>query len=303
MISRMKSKSPLVSVVITTRNSAPTLPALLSSIKGQSYSGGTSSAYRKIEIIVVDNNSSDKTAAIARGFTTKVFNKGPERSAQRNFGVAKSKGRYLFILDSDMELTKNVVRECVLLTEREGAKAIIIPEKTVGEGFIQNIRKFEREMYEGDSTIELARFYPKKIFLEVGGYDERLTGPEDYDLFYRVRKTVAVGRIKSYILHHEEGLTLTKLLQKKFYYASKGALYAQKHPELVSVQGTILFRKSYLRNWRKFIRHPVTGVLFLIVRTLETIWAVSGYISTVGMVNFLKKLYFVVSPNTGKSKD
>ncbi len=285
-------KRPLVSVIITTKNSAATLPILLKSITRQSY--------EYMEIIVVDNFSTDETADIARQFTNKVFNKGPERSAQRNFGAKKSKGNYLLILDSDMELQKNVIKECVRLAEKDNVGAITIPEKTVGEGFIQNIRKFEREMYERDSTIELARFYPKRIFLEVGGYDEELTGPEDYDLFYRIAKKVTVRRVKSYILHHEEDLTLTKLLQKKFYYASKGALYANKHPELIKTQGTILFRKSYLRNYKKFIQNPVMGLTFLIVRTLETIWAVSGYISAVGFSSFLRKLLSVFS-NTRKS--
>ncbi len=283
----MQSKNPLVSIIITTRNSAETLLDLLKSIKNQTYS--------RIEVIVVDNNSNDQTKDIALKFTKLVWNSGPERSAQRNFGAFKSKGKYLLILDSDMELQKSVLKECVELAENGHVGAITIPEKTVGDGLLQNIRRFEREMYEGDSSIELARFYPKKIFLEVGGYDEDLTGPEDYDLFYRVAQKTKVGRTRSYILHHEEGLTLFKLLQKKFYYASKGALYAEKHPELIKIQGTIIFRKSYFKNWKKFIQNPLTGFLFLIVRILETIWAVVGYISTVGLGNFLKKLLLMFS--------
>lgn len=278
----MRVKSPIVSVVITTRNSAITLTALLKSIHQQSFTD--------FEIILVDNSSNDKTVLIAKKFTKKVFIKGPERSAQRNFGASKSRGKYLIFLDSDMELQKNVISECVELAENNRIGAITIPEKTVGAGFIQDIRRFEREMYEGDSTIELSRFYDRKIFLKVGGYDERLTGPEDYDLFYRVAQKTKVGRIKSYILHHEENLTLFKLLQKKFYYASSGALYAEKHPELIKLQGNILFRKSYFKNWEKFICHPVTGLSFIIVRTLETIWAISGYISAVGFAKFFQKL-------------
>ena len=300
MISEVQSKSPLISVIITTYNSAETLPTLFKSIKVQTY--------KKLEIIVVDNHSDDKTVGVSKQYTRKIWSWGPERSAQRNFGVSKSDGKYILILDSDMELQKNVISECVELAEKEQIKAIIIPERTVGQGFIQNIRKFEREMYEGDLTIELARFYSKKIFLEVGGFDERLTGPEDYDLFYRVSKKTKIGRINSYnsskarisssayILHHEEGLTLTKLLQKKFYYANKGALYAEKHPELIKLQGTIIFRKSYLKNWKKFIQHPMTGLLFLGVRSLETIWAVAGFVSAVGLANFLKKLPSVFRP-------
>lgn len=272
-----------VSVIITTKNSALTLDKLLYSIKTQ--------IYKNFEIIVVDNSSSDKTIKIAKKYTKKVFTKGPERSAQRNFGAQKAKGEYLLFLDSDMELSKKIIEECVKLAEEKNLKNIIIPEKTTGQGLMQDIRRFEREMYEGESSIELARFYSKKVFFEFKGFDKNLTGPEDYDLFYRISKKYPIGRIRSYILHHEEDLTLSKLLKKKFYYANMGAGYAEKHPELIKTQGTIFFRKTYLKHWKKFMRNPVIGFCFLFTRILETIFAVSGYISAVGFLHFIKRVF------------
>jgi len=64
---------PLVSVVIPTRNSANHLEECLLSIKRQSYPN--------IEIIVVDNNSSDRTKEIASLVADSVYNKTPERCA------------------------------------------------------------------------------------------------------------------------------------------------------------------------------------------------------------------------------
>lgn len=275
-------KNPLVSVIITTRNSGMSLEKLLSSIQNQTY--------KEIETIVVDNNSNDSTLTIARKFTAKVFNKGPERSAQRNYGAKKSKGRYLVFLDSDMELTPKVIEDCVEKAEKLKLEAFVIPERTVGSGVIARIRKFEREMYIGDPTIELARFFDRQVFFEFGGYDERLTGPEDYDLPYRISKKYEIGRTGKYILHHEEGLTLGKLLKKKYYYGSKGSLYATKHPELIRIQGTILFRMAYLKNWKKFVKNPRLGIAFIFLRSLEAVFAVSGFVSSVGFINFVKTL-------------
>ena len=45
----------------------------------------------KYEIIVVDNNSTDRTKEIVARYTEKVYNFGPERSAQRNFGVGQAR--------------------------------------------------------------------------------------------------------------------------------------------------------------------------------------------------------------------
>lgn len=272
----------LVSVIITTKNEGKNIRRLLKSIKSQTY--------KSIEVIVVDFGSSDNTKRIARKFTDKVFNAGRERSAQRNYGAQKSHGAYFLFLDADMELTSRVVEDCVRVAAKSSLGVLVIPETTVGNGLIPRIRRFEREMYMGNSEIEVARFFKRDIFFEFGGYDLDLTGPEDYDLPYRVSKKYRIGRAKEYILHHEEGLTLGRLLKKKYYYANKGASYAKKHPELIAKQGTILFRRVYIKNWRKFLLNPFIGTAFVVVRILETIWAVTGYINAVGFIDFVKTM-------------
>ena len=75
-----------------------------------------------------------------------------------------------------------------------------------------------------------------------------------------------------------------------------GAGYAEKHPELIKTQGTIFFRKAYLKHWKKFIKNPVIGLSFLFTRILETIFAVAGYISAVGFLHFIKRLFKMLNP-------
>lgn len=264
----------LVSIIIPTFNEESNIVRLLLSIKSQTY--------KNVESIVVDDNSTDKTVRIATKYADKVYKrKHAERSIQRNFGALKSRGDYLLFLDADMELGSNVVKECVFKAEENNLKALIIPEKTTGKGFISKIRQFEREMYENDFDVEVARFFDKKVFNEFSGYDSRLTGPEDYDLPYRISKKYKIGRTNEYLFHHESSLSLFKLLRKKFYYANKGAYYAKKHPELLFKQGILIFRKAYLRNWKKFIKKPILGLIFLFIRTLETISAGLGFIAAI----------------------
>ncbi len=271
---------PQVSIIVPAKNEERNIERLLTSIKNQTYS--------KIETIVVDDGSTDHTVSISKKYARVFARKHLERSIQRNFGAEKSKGKYLLFLDADMELTPKVVEGCVNTILKTKAKGVTIAEKTVGDGFVPMVRKFEREMYMKDPTIEVPRFFERYAFFEFGGYDPALTGPEDYDLPYRIGKKYKITRTNEYILHHEEGMTLTRLLKKKYYYASKGALYAQKHPELVRTQGNTLFRKAYLKNWKKFLTNPVVGASFIFVRVLETIWAIAGYISVVGLSGFLK---------------
>ena len=67
----------MVSIIITTKNSEDFIADCINAAKN--------SNYKDIEIILVDNNSSDKTVEIAKSLGAKTFIKGPERSAQRNF--------------------------------------------------------------------------------------------------------------------------------------------------------------------------------------------------------------------------
>ena len=271
-------KSPIVSIVVPAFNEERNIKRLLLSVAKQTY--------RKIETIVVDDGSVDRTVEIAKHYADHVFaRRHAERSLQRNFGASKARGQYLMFLDADMELTPRVVAECVeAVSKNPNLKGLVIPEKTTVTGFISSIRRFEREMYEGDSSIEVSRFFEKRIF----GYDPKLTGPEDYDLPYRISKKYALGRIKSYLWHHESNIGLTKLLKKRFYYASRGAYYAQKHPELIIRQGILIFRPAYFKHWRKFVCHPLTGITFLGVRLLETFSAGLGflYASFLGLNRF-----------------
>lgn len=276
----------LVSVIIPVYNEEDVIGRLLDSINKQTYP--------HLEVIVIDDASCDKTAIVAKQHGAKVYlRKHAERSVQRNFGAKASHGSLLVFLDADMELTTGVIKDAVSVMQK-GYSALVISEKTAGDSFISRIRKFEREMYMGDPTVEVARVFDRKVFFEFGGYDKDLTGPEDYDLPYRISKKYKIGRSSSYILHHEEEITLTKLLGKKYYYAKNGALYATKHPELLRTQGNILFRKAYFKNWKKFLASPLIGFSFILVRVVETISAILGYISAVGISRFLISLRQVI---------
>ncbi len=211
----------LISIVITTKNEEKNIRNCLESVKGQNFNNG------EIEIIVVDNKSIDATKNIAREYTDKIYDFGPERSAQRNFGVKQSRGKYILYLDADMILSENVVKECVVKCEQERFVALYIPEKIMGDSFWNKVRGFERSFYDA-TVIDCVRFVSKEVFDKVKGFDESLTGPEDWDFDRKVRNEGAVGLIKS-VLHHNEGeFNLGKYLKKKGYYSQSFGAYISK---------------------------------------------------------------------------
>ena len=258
----------LVSVVVPTRNSSRTLESCLKSIRGQSH--------RPIELIVVDNASTDQTLEIAPRYADIVESFGHERSAQRNRGASLAHGEYFLFVDSDMVLGPFVVSECLDALAGSGAPAVIIPETSFGEGFLANCRALERSCYEGDDSIEAARFYPKGMFEASGGYDESLFAFEDWDLSRRVASGRHLPRTVSHIAHDEGLLRLRTVWTKKRYYGASSLRYWRKHGRHSIAQGNLLFRPAFVRNWRRLLRHPILTVGFLALKCFEWVAGIWG---------------------------
>ncbi len=268
------NSTPLVSVIVPTRNSAGSLHACLGSIVRQTYSS--------IEIIVVDNNSSDQTLEIARAVSPRVYTYGPERSAQRNAGAREGGGTYLLFIDSDMILSPNVVEQCVRKATCDTTiKGIIIPEATVGAGFWACCKALERSCYVGDSTIEASRFFDHAAFNAVGGYDEGLTGPEDWDLSQRVGRR---DRVAAPITHLEGRLSLRETMRSKFYYGKTMGIYMRKQPSEAGRQLQPI-RPAFLRHWSRLLMHPILTVGMVFMKGCEFAAGAAGLIVTFWLRN------------------
>lgn len=266
---------PLVSIIIPTRNSSQFLNECLSSIKKQ--------AYKNIEIIVVDNDSTDNTKDLSKKYTHKIYNYGPERSAQRNYGAKQAKGDFLLFVDSDMQLSPNVIEDCVTKIKTDNhVLALVIPEKSVGKGFWAQCKALERSFYIGVNWIEAARFFDRKPFFELNGYDQQNTGTEDYDLPQRLRVEFgenAIGRIEKFIIHNEGELSLWKTLSKKRYYGKNLNRYVKTNSSYFSKQSNIIERyKLFFSNPRKLFLNPIVGLGMIFMKTMEFIVGGTAYL-------------------------
>lgn len=262
--------NPLVSIIIPTKNSEKFLGKCLTSVKNQTYNN--------IEMIVVDNNSTDKTKEIANKFTQKIYNQGPERSAQVNFGVEQAKGEYVYKIDSDFILDNEVVRQCV---EKAfvGCDAVVVhnsPDVTVS--WIAKIRKFEVDMYKYDITHSSARFVKKDIFQEIGGFNKKITAGEDYDFQNKLnRMGFKTGFIDAEALHLGEPTNFWKHMKKYYDYGKDFVNYASENKKESSVQ-LGFFRGVYIKNWKKFAIHPVMGIGFVIYNLFKFGFGGVGYL-------------------------
>jgi glycosyltransferase involved in cell wall biosynthesis len=256
----------LVSVIIATKNEAKNLDKCLESVIRQSFSGND------IEIIVVDNNSTDTTKGMAGKYTDRVFNASPERSAQKNFGARQAAGTFLFFLDADMTLSRDVLKECIeTISKDKNLIALFVPEIVTGEKFFPCVRRFERSFYDG-TVIDGVRFIKKSMFEKIGGFDESLWACEDWDLDKRLKKLGKFDIIQSSLFHNESKFNLKTYLSKKSYYAKNFDAYIKKwgedDPDIKKQFG---FWYRYIGvftengKWKWLLRHPVltAGMYFL----------------------------------------
>ena len=264
------SKSPLISIIVNTKNEEKHLAGCLESCLNQNY--------KNIEIIVVDNNSTDQTKVIAGNYTSQIYNRGPERSSQKNFGAKRACGEYLLFLDADAQLTKNVLSECVALAQNKNYSMVIIPERHVGEGFWAGVKALERSFYLGDDTVEAPWFFNKRDFLSVGGYDEKMFAGEDWDLFDRLRSDgFKYGRCAAFINHQIGKISALGMIKKKYYYGTNIKVFLSRGAGKGALRNP-LFRPALFQNTGYLFKSPIKYLAVFAFKFLESLGIFAGIV-------------------------
>lgn len=190
---------PLVSIVIPCFNQGQYLAAAVESALAQTY--------KDIEVVVVDDGSSDDTAQVMEHFAgdarvkfLRQENLGP--SAARNTGVAASKGTYLNFLDADDSIAPEKVERQLGALEADpglGFAYCDIGYMDEDGADIEEKNRFSiadgRRVLSGDIFDQLfaGGYFPphsplvrRSVFEKVGGFDPALRGCCDWDLWLRL---------------------------------------------------------------------------------------------------------------------
>lgn len=189
---------PSVSVIVPTRNRARYLRDVLGALAKQLY------PFDRIEVIVVDNASTDGTEDVVREamaacpFPVRYLCKeddGP--AASRNRGAEMATGDILAFTDSDCVPASDWIRNAAGNFE-EGVGLVCGPIRPVFDD--QDPPFFMHQIYEvrhEDGLYATANtFYRRDVFLELGGFDERFrtyawgqpVGGDDTEFGWRVRR-------------------------------------------------------------------------------------------------------------------
>jgi glycosyltransferase involved in cell wall biosynthesis len=202
---------PKVSVIIPSYNCACYLPSSIESVLEQTY--------RDLEILVVDDGSTDDTESVLQRFAPSVrylksCHKGA--AAARNQGIIASDGDYIAFLDADDWWESEKIERQIAELEKDDKVDLVYSDMcvhyddgTTVPSFLKN-RPLAASGYVFDKLIQSQFIFPSTVLIrrsciqQVGMFDESMLSLEDCDLFLRICYTCRVAVVLKPLVHRRQ---------------------------------------------------------------------------------------------------
>ncbi|MFH1038775.1 MAG: glycosyltransferase [PVC group bacterium] len=234
------ARLPKVTVITPIYNNARMIGECLESLLPQDYPD--------YDVIVVDDGSTDDTPEVVRRYPVQLIT-GPHLgiSAARNQAIKVAGGEIIITMDSDLKVPPDLIRRMVtpLLTdEKRGVVMswwdISNPESLVASLIFRGYEYFIRNLDEPNFFWGYCFAIKKKIFDEIGLFDESLPLVEDVDFAYRmVHAGYTIKILKDVRVRHHFRGQLLKHLQRHFKTARHKFLYVRRTGRFTDQRGTV----------------------------------------------------------------
>lgn len=251
----MDLKTPLVSVIITCYNQALFLKEAIESARSQTC--------RDLEIIVVDDGSTDETSEIAASFPEARYIRQSNQglSAARNTGIRESKGRYLVFLDADdrlhplaLETNLNGFRThpcCALVFGAH--RHISASGEAISPPKIPPVyQNYYQALLQGNFiAMHAAVMYRREALEAIGNFNTALKACEDYDLYLRIAARLPLYGHDAVVAEYRKHQTNMSKQAGLMLKTSLAVLRTQRQ----QAQQDSQYRNAYragIRNWQAF---------------------------------------------------
>ncbi len=238
--------SPLISIITPCYNNQAFVREAIASALDQTYSN--------IEIIVIDDGSTDSSLEIIKSFGDQIhWETGKNRGAPlaRNRGIEIAKGEYIKFLDADDVLLPDCLEKQVAESKQlpPQRKAIVYGDAIWVDKNDQHInscplrpRQPEEDTIAhilANSPLTSCPLHKREYLLEIGGFDPSLPRGQEYDLHLRlVLAGVEFVYYPGSVYKYREYVDNSRISQRG--YSSKGAMFhfqtLQKHQQLIETQ-------------------------------------------------------------------
>jgi len=196
---------PLVSVIIATYNRADYVGESINSVLNQSY--------QNVEIVVIDDGSTDNTKNVLSQYKNKIkyiYQENKGQAAARNNGIRESKGEFIAFLDSDDLLMPGAIELQVNALSSESniklAYGRIMEIDSKGRAIVthRNNQRYKSGSVYGDLLLDYfiqtsTVMVRKECFNHIGYFDESIRGTEDWDMWLRISRHFKVQCIDAII--------------------------------------------------------------------------------------------------------
>lgn len=269
-------------MVITTYNSEEYIGDLLDSITRQN---------SDIHVVFADDGSTDETVVLLNYFKMKYKNvtildlEHKERGNARKVGIEcafEIGNPYLMIIDADMYLSDNLIKECVLKLEtNRKIGGLILKEIPFSEhdNLMTKIKVFERTILNNSSeipdynSIEAARFWSLEAYKVSGGINPYQIAFEETQptIRYIEGGGLILKHMGGGIYHNEKKVTLINIIQKKKYQFKmmNRTLNTEKKGFFKALQRWYFFRPVMYKkeNLKMYFKHPflVFGMIIMYI--------------------------------------
>lgn len=200
----MTSRQRRVSVIIPVFNGEASIARAIQSALAQDYS--------ELEVLAIDDGSTDRTAEVVRGFGDRVVychQHNQERSVARNTGLALAQGEFIAFLDADDWWLPHKLARQIAHAEAHPDLGLIYSWVHVANEAGTHLRLLGDErpaseaagadLFEwfllGNSVPTLSVVVRRECLDEVGIFDEAITYIEDWDLWMRIASRYPVGHV------------------------------------------------------------------------------------------------------------
>ena len=180
----MKEEQPMVSIIIPAYQSANTITCTLNSIQSQTY--------KNIEVIVVNDGSTDRLKNIIDGRPEKIIyveQKNSGAPVARNSGVAQSHGDFILFCDADIVLQPHAVNTMVTALQTHSASSFAY------SAFYHGWKKFTLHEYSLSALRNMNYIHTTSLIrrVDVIPFDPSLKKFQDWDLWLTMAEQGKTG--------------------------------------------------------------------------------------------------------------